>query len=96
MRVLVVQACRGLTDRERHIVYRRYFEDWTQAEIAMELQVTQMQVSRLLGGILAKLRLEMNPTSTPDASGRGQPARPRESTAAMTSAGVTASSAGSG
>jgi RNA polymerase sigma-B factor len=101
LRVLVVQACRGLTDRERHIVYRRYFEDWTQAQIAMELRVTQMQVSRLLGGILAKLRLELSAAPAPPAAldtyRRGQPAiRPSDATAAMTSAAVTASSAGSG
>jgi len=100
MRVLVVQACRGLTARERHIVYRRYFEDWTQAQIALELRVTQMQVSRLLGGILVKLRRELGvapaPPAAPDGPRHGQRGRPRDSTAATTSADVTARSAGSG
>lgn len=54
-------ACRVLTPRERRIVYLRFFEDRTQAEIAAELGVTQMQVSRLLAKILATLRLRLVP-----------------------------------
>jgi RNA polymerase sigma-B factor len=102
MRVLVVQACRGLTDRERHILYRRYFEDWTQAQIALELRVTQMQVSRLLATILTKLRRELSiPVPPPAAPGEGRPVQapvraPKDLTAEITSATVTANSAGSG
>lgn len=102
MRVLVVQACRGLTDRERHILYRRYFEDWTQAQIALELRVTQMQVSRLLATILTKLRVELSIPMTPAAAPGEERAvhapvpAPSDLTAETTSATVTASSAGSG
>lgn len=45
-----------LTPRERRIVHLRFFEDCTQQQIATELGVTQMQVSRLLGKILIRLR----------------------------------------
>ena len=37
----------------------RYFQDHTQQQIADEIGVTQMQVSRLLSSILAKLRHEL-------------------------------------
>jgi RNA polymerase sigma-B factor len=51
--------CRGLSDRERRIVYLRFFHEWTQARIAEEFGVTQMQVSRLLTRIFAKLREQL-------------------------------------
>jgi RNA polymerase sigma-B factor len=100
LRVLVVQACRGLAPRERHILYRRYFEDWTQAQIALELRITQMQVSRLLGQILAKLRLELTGPPPPAPASASPPAGQAplisDLAAAITSDAETASSAGSG
>ena len=45
-----------LTERERRILQLRYFEDRTQAQIGAEVGVTQEQVSRLLSGILLRLR----------------------------------------
>ena len=44
-----------LPDRERRILHMRYFEDLTQAEIAAEIGVSQMHVSRLLSRSLALL-----------------------------------------
>lgn len=52
-------ACRHLSARERRIVYLRFFQEQTQSEIARELGVTQMQVSRLLSKILGRLRDEL-------------------------------------
>lgn len=52
-------ACRGLRERDRRIVYLRFFRGWTQQEIARELGVTQMQVSRLLARILTQLRRDL-------------------------------------
>lgn len=53
----VVRACRRLPRREREVLYLRYFEDRSQAEIARELGISQMHVSRLLRGVLDRLRL---------------------------------------
>ena len=46
----------SLTPREKKIILLRYFRDKTQSEIARELGVSQVQVSRLESKILAKLR----------------------------------------
>lgn len=53
---LMAPACRALRPRDRRILYLRFFRGWTQSEIAADLGVTQMQVSRLLSRILASLR----------------------------------------
>lgn len=45
-----------LTDREQKILYLRYFEDLTQAEIASIVDVSQVHVSRLLTRSLEKVR----------------------------------------
>ena len=45
-----------LTDREQQILYLRYFEDLTQAEIAPIVGVSQVHVSRLLAKSLEKVR----------------------------------------
>ena len=44
-----------LPERERSIVYMRYFEDLTQAEIADRIGVSQVHVSRLLRQALQRL-----------------------------------------
>ncbi|MGH3445949.1 MAG: sigma-70 family RNA polymerase sigma factor, partial [Nocardioidaceae bacterium] len=49
----------GLTSRERRILQMRFFGGCTQAEIGKALQMSQMQVSRLLAGILAGLRTRL-------------------------------------
>ena len=45
-----------LSAREREILLMRFFRGMTQVEIGKELGVSQMQVSRLLAGILGRLR----------------------------------------
>jgi RNA polymerase sigma-B factor len=54
-------ACATLTARERHILYLRFNREQTQTQIAGELGITQMQVSRLLTRILATLRERLSP-----------------------------------
>jgi RNA polymerase sigma-B factor len=61
--------CRRLSDRDRRIVYLRFFHDWTQARIAEEFGVTQMQVSRLLSRILRQLREQMGQVEPPGDNG---------------------------
>lgn len=47
-----------LTERERKLVLLRYFRDRTQTEIAENLGVSQVQVSRLESKIIEKMRLK--------------------------------------
>jgi RNA polymerase sigma-B factor len=58
-RVALGTAVRRLPERERRLLYLRYFEERTQAEIGSVLGVSQMQVSRLLSGLLGRLREEI-------------------------------------
>jgi RNA polymerase sigma-B factor len=58
-RLVLQPALRSLGERDREILYLRFFEDLTQKEIGDRLGVTQMQVSRLLSQLLARLRLEV-------------------------------------
>ena len=48
-----------LPARDRHILSLRFYRDWTQEQIAQDLGVTQMQVSRLLTRVLRQLRMEL-------------------------------------
>jgi RNA polymerase sigma-B factor len=52
----VVPALRDLPERERAILYLRFFEGLTQTEIAQQLGISQMHVSRLVSQSLDKLR----------------------------------------
>jgi RNA polymerase sigma-B factor len=47
---------RSLPEREQRIIVLRFFRDWTQSQIAEELGISQMHVSRLLSQTLQKLR----------------------------------------
>jgi RNA polymerase sigma-B factor len=58
-RVVLGPAVRRLADRDRRILELRFFEGWTQEQIAQDIGVTQMQVSRLLSRILRDLRAEL-------------------------------------
>jgi RNA polymerase sigma-B factor len=48
-----------LPERERHVITLRYFADMTQAQIAADIGVSQMQISRLLARSLTRLREAM-------------------------------------
>ena len=52
----VFAAAQHLPERERRILYLRFGEDLTQAEIARRIGVSQMQVSRLLRKSVQRLR----------------------------------------
>lgn len=56
LRDALAHALGRLTERERDIVRMRFVEECTQSEIGASLGVSQMQVSRLLSGILRRLR----------------------------------------
>ncbi|WP_025026153.1 RNA polymerase sporulation sigma factor SigF [Caldalkalibacillus mannanilyticus] len=59
-RFALKEAIISLTDRERLIVYLRYFKDQTQSEVAERLGISQVQVSRLEKKILKQIKIEMN------------------------------------
>lgn len=49
-----------LEPREKRIVVMRFFEERTQTEIAREIGVSQVQISRLLSKILARIRTNLD------------------------------------
>lgn len=55
-RVAIVSALKDFSQRDREIVYLRYFRQRTQAEVAKKLNISQVQVSRLEKKILLRLR----------------------------------------
>ncbi len=68
-------AVENLGDRDKLILRRRMVDHWSQAEIASEIGVSQMQVSRLLSRIMSVLRSEL----APDRQADGVSARNRRS-----------------
>ena len=54
-RATLLPLLEQLPPQQQRIIYLRYFEDMTQAEIATEMGVSQMQVSRLLARSLSEL-----------------------------------------
>jgi RNA polymerase sigma-B factor len=55
LRLSLRAALAQLSPRERRVVYLRFIEERTQQEIAADIGVTQMQVSRILSRILRRL-----------------------------------------
>ena len=58
-RALLRAAFRTLSRRERRIVALRYYRDLSQQRIADEVGLSQVQISRVLSGSLAKMRAEL-------------------------------------
>lgn len=55
-RATLALALKQLTPQEQHVLYLRFFRGLTQTEIASQLEISQMQVSRLLRKTLRVLR----------------------------------------
>ena len=51
-------AMNVLSERERSIIIKRFFENKTQMEIAAEIGISQAQISRLEKGALERMRKE--------------------------------------
>ena len=51
-------AWKAYAVRERQLIYMRYFQDMTQAQIAGKLGISQVQVSRMEKKILRQMRME--------------------------------------
>ncbi|WP_432135394.1 MULTISPECIES: SigB/SigF/SigG family RNA polymerase sigma factor [unclassified Streptomyces] len=58
-RVAAAPCLRALPERERTILYLRFFLGMTQSRIAQHLGISQMHVSRLLNGCFDRLREEI-------------------------------------
>ena len=54
--IVLEELVDGLEDTERRIIRMRYYENKTQTEIAKEVGISQVQVSRLEKKILKKMR----------------------------------------
>jgi RNA polymerase sigma-B factor len=52
----IAPAIKDLPDRERRVLYLRFFSEMTQSEIARQIGVSQMHVSRILSHTLELLR----------------------------------------
>jgi RNA polymerase sigma-B factor len=58
-RVAVKPCLQALPERERVILYLRFFQGMTQSRIAQQLGISQMHVSRLLSGCFEQIREEL-------------------------------------
>ena len=63
---LVAAGLDALDERERRIVELRFFEEKTQSQIAAEVGISQMHVSRLLRSALATMRGRIEEVATRD------------------------------
>jgi RNA polymerase sigma-B factor len=63
-RVVLTPLVRDLDARERLMLRMRFVQGATQAEIGEELGVTQTQVSRLMTGLLSRMRHRLDGTAT--------------------------------
>lgn len=59
-RILLLDCIKKLPDREKKIIIMRFFRDKTQSEIAREMGVSQVQISRIEGRILKKLKEDIS------------------------------------
>ncbi len=59
-RISLQEAIRSLNERERLIVYLRYYKDQTQSEVAERLGISQVQVSRLEKKILQDMKVNLD------------------------------------
>jgi RNA polymerase sigma-B factor len=58
-RVLLAPGFRVLDERERRILHLRFFEGLTQSQIAQQVGISQMHVSRLIRRALERIRAEI-------------------------------------
>ena len=67
-RALLAAGFRALDDRERRLLHLRYFAGLSQPQIAREVGISQIHVSRLTRRALTKLRAEIGPMQSPVAA----------------------------
>jgi RNA polymerase sigma-B factor len=62
----IASAAEQLTDREKRVLALRFIEDRTQTEIARDIGVSQMQVSRILRSSLDRLAAASTDGTVPE------------------------------
>ncbi|WP_229054609.1 sigma-70 family RNA polymerase sigma factor [Aeromicrobium sp. Leaf350] len=62
------RLCRDLSDADRRLLFWRFVEDRTQVDIAERLGISQMQVSRRLTALLARMRAAAEGAPAPQAA----------------------------
>ena len=55
-KIIIKDAINSLNEREKRIIILRYYKDKTQSEVAKELNVSQVQISRLESKIIDKIK----------------------------------------
>lgn len=58
--ISIKEAIKGLGDREKNILYLRYFKGATQVEVAKSIGISQAQVSRLEKGALDRIKNQLH------------------------------------
>ena len=64
-RAVLAPGFRVLDERERRILHLRFFKGLTQSQIAQQVGISQMHVSRLIRRALEKIRDEIGPEEEP-------------------------------
>ncbi len=59
-KIALQEAIRALDERERLIIYLRYYKDQTQSDVANRLGISQVQVSRIEKKILKYIKDQLN------------------------------------
>ena len=57
--IVLKEAMKKLSERERRIINLRFYQNKTQMEIASEIGISQAQVARLEKGALEKIKKEL-------------------------------------
>src|SRR3954447_18990738 len=65
-RAVLAPGFKALDERERRILHLRFFEGLTQSQIAQQVGISQMHVSRLIRRALEKIRDEINAEGVAD------------------------------
>jgi len=66
-RLVLAQAVAQLSERERHLLELRYIRQLSQQRIGQIMDLSQMQISRLLRVIHQKMRAHLELLEEPDA-----------------------------
>lgn len=64
-RAVLAPVMRGLSERDKRVLFLRFYEDQTQREIGDELGVSQVQVSRVLTRIIETMREQIGSEHLP-------------------------------